>query len=509
MRIHALACLGLLATVFGLELPESNHLRLQHPSPPPQLLYETYHEFQGSPFTNYSEFLREPINDTTGVTIGQIDSINKALRPVLESLTHENFFKIYRLNLFKECPFWDGEGFCMHRSCAVDTIDDWEDLPLIWQPEALGKLESTAHERDHIPNVDLDDETCIDAISTNDNYCEIDEDDCVYVNLVDNPERFTGYGGEQSLQIWKAIYNENCFQFGHSQCVEKQFFYKVISGMHSSISTHLTNEFLDLDTKEYGPNLKQFMVKVGDFPDRLQNMYFNYILIAKALLKLDQFHVLDDFTLCQDPELAQKESALKDDIRSLVAPFHDQFGSDSYARLFDERQLFQDDTISLKDEFKERFRNVSRIMDCVHCDRCRLWGKVQTTGYGTAMKILFELDGADNSSFTLQKTELIALINTFDRLSKSISAVGRFQDLYSTEIVRENIDLQATPKTQNIFKQELKNVYDALLFVMKAYMQIPRMGYNWLLIRTIYYWNKLIGVVREDFDESRLYHIDL
>lgn len=38
------------------------------------------------------------------------------------------------------------------------------------------------------------------------------------------------------------------------------------------------------------------------------------------------------------------------------------------------------------------FRNVTRIMDCVGCDKCRLWGKVQTTGIATALKILFELD---------------------------------------------------------------------------------------------------------------------
>lgn len=31
-------------------------------------------------------------------------------------------------------------------------------------------------------------------------------------------------------------------------------------------------------------------------------------------------------------------------------------------------------------------------MDCIECDQCRLWGKVQTAGLATAMKILFELD---------------------------------------------------------------------------------------------------------------------
>jgi len=31
-------------------------------------------------------------------------------------------------------------------------------------------------------------------------------------------------------------------------------------------------------------------------------------------------------------------------------------------------------------------------MDCVGCDKCRLWGKVQTTGLATALKVLFEMD---------------------------------------------------------------------------------------------------------------------
>jgi hypothetical protein len=35
-----------------------------------------------------------------------------------------------------------------------------------------------------------------------------------------------------------------------------------------------------------------------------------------------------------------------------------------------------------------RFRNISRIMDCVTCDKCRVWGKLQVLGIGTAIKIL-------------------------------------------------------------------------------------------------------------------------
>lgn len=59
-----------------------------------------------------------------------------------------------------------------------------------------------------------------------------------------NPERFTGYAGPSANRVWRAIYNGNCFSLGssdldHNQCYEKRVFYRLISGLQSSISTHL------------------------------------------------------------------------------------------------------------------------------------------------------------------------------------------------------------------------------------------------------------------------------
>jgi ERO1-like protein alpha len=31
----------------------------------------------------------------------------------------------------------------------------------------------------------------------------------------------------------------------------------------------------------------------------------------------------------------------------------------------------------LKEEFRQHFRNISKIMDCVGCEKCQLWGKLQ------------------------------------------------------------------------------------------------------------------------------------
>lgn len=83
------------------------------------------------------------------------------------------------------------------------------------------------------------------------------------------------------------------------------------------------------------------------------------------------------------------------------------------------------------EEFKDRFREVTRIMDCVSCERCRLWGKIQTTGVGTALKVLFLSEDPDRwESAKFRRSEIIALFNTLGRLSESVDAVQRFRRLH-------------------------------------------------------------------------------
>lgn len=36
--------------------------------------------------------------------------------------------------------------------------------------------------------------------------------DAQYVDLLLNPERYTGYRGAEAWQIWSSIYEENCFK---------------------------------------------------------------------------------------------------------------------------------------------------------------------------------------------------------------------------------------------------------------------------------------------------------
>ena len=37
-------------------------------------------------------------------------------------------------------------------------------------------------------------------------------EDMRFVNLIENPERYTGYSGESAHKIWHSVYKENCFE---------------------------------------------------------------------------------------------------------------------------------------------------------------------------------------------------------------------------------------------------------------------------------------------------------
>ncbi|USP77224.1 hypothetical protein yc1106_04498 [Curvularia clavata] len=434
-----------------------------------------------------------------------LEQLNDAIHPYLNSITQNtDFFSHYRLSLYsKKCPFWDDEnGMCGNVACAVNTLENEDDIPLVWRAKELGKLEGpTAQhpgkkQQREKPKRPLQgelgedvDESCVveyDDECDERDYCVPDDESATakgdYVSLVDNPERFTGYAGVGAQQVWEAIYRENCFSkppkispatggssppnspfggFGNQEqlqaanqlrnvmqeqgqkqkfqsaiaqgsvvksldpvefdntCLEKRVFHRVISGMHASISTHLCWDYLNQTTGQWGPNLACYEERLHKYPERISNIYFNYALVMRAVGKIKRH--ISDYSFCsEDPEqdLRTKNSVLR--LASAIP---------SGPEIFDETVMFQDpDTVALKEDFRNRFRNVSRIMDCVGCDKCRLWGKLQTNGYGTALKVLFEFDENDSSKDPpLRRTELVALINTMNRLSHSLSAIKEFR----------------------------------------------------------------------------------
>ncbi|RMZ77819.1 hypothetical protein DV737_g4144, partial [Chaetothyriales sp. CBS 132003] len=416
-----------------------------------------------------------------------LERLNQQLGPALEDVTQKtDFFSYYRLNLYsKVCPFWSDESsVCGNRACAVDTIEDESAIPEIWRAEELSKLKGMRathpgpeQQKERPKKRPLQyqlgenvDETCVleedDEFDARD-YCLPEDEGAAakgdYVSLVNNTERFTGYSGPGPHQVWDAIYRENCFaprspppsQTGSRQaasalqnviqeagrvssaddsglitalddeCLEQRAFYRVISGMHTSISTHLCWDYFNQKTGEWFHNVTCYKDRLHSHPERISNLYFNFALVTRAVAKLRRH--LEHYTFCSgDPDLdyETKHKVLALAARAAAEP-----------NTFDESVMFTTpELLDLKDSFKQRFRNVSRLMDCVGCDKCRLWGKVQTAGYGAALKVLFEFDETKNGENpALRRTELVALINTWRRISHSLYAIDKLRALVAEE----------------------------------------------------------------------------
>ena len=417
-----------------------------------------------------------------------LDSLNDALSLSLKDITQStDFFAYYRLNLYdQKCPVkaWDDEtGTCGNIACKVDTLEDEKDVPEIWRAGELSKLEGpkAAHpgrelqkERGNQKPLQgtLGEDVGESCVVEYDDECD-ERDYCVpedesatakgdYVSLVDNPERFTGYA---AMDVWDAIYKENCFSKevqisstssrgdsfnpfqAHNdlrnviqanspsrdlaiedECLEKRVFYRIISGMHASISTHICFDYLNQTTGTWGPNIQCYQDRLAAHPERVSNLYFDYAILLRAVTKLRTY--LKNYTFCSgDPS---QDAITKSKVLHLAD------AAASHPQIFDENTMFQDPHLSgeLKEDFRNRFRNVSRLMDCVGCDKCRLWGKLQTVGYGTALKVLFEYDELKNGENPpLRRTELVALVNTLDRVSSSLTALGRMREMVAESVI--------------------------------------------------------------------------
>jgi hypothetical protein len=255
--------------------------------------------------------------------------------------------------------------------------------------------------------------------------------------------------------------------------------------MHASISTHLCWDYLNQTTGKWGPNLQCYKDRLHDHPERISNLYFNYALVLRAVAKIRKH--LEHYTFCsgdppQDFETKEKVLALADKIRARP-------------KIFDESIMFQDPSVvELKEDFRNRFRNVSRLMDCVGCDKCRLWGKVQTAGYGAAMKILFEFDETKNGENPLlRRTELVALVNTLDRISHSLASIQKFRALLEIDTVqrpkgkgeggRHDFDDESEEEEYTVHQPETISeafwnewylVWRTYTYVMRSWIGFPR-----------------------------------
>lgn len=337
------------------------------------------------------------------------------LLPRLKSLVSLDYFRYVKVNLNRPCKLWCDTGKCNLKDCKVKILGDPNKCPL---PNQEGVDNELANVNTELASDQLD--LLIKLFECNDN----DDHDAQYVDLLINPERYTGYKGESANRIWRAIYEENCFirkthnPFNSDLCYEERLFYEAISGLHSSINIHLCAEYPSLDLiGSFEPNLEEFERRFKGHNDYIENLYTLFLLELRALT-VSQPYLLKRVNW---PESSTKLAI--QDILKVVDKL--------------DTPMFQD--LSLKPshvshELATHFRNITTtIIDCVACDKCKLWGKVQLRGLGTAFKIL---SIKDIKKLNLNHQEIVSLINAVARLSHSIRQLDTFKNL----ILNKNTD---------------------------------------------------------------------
>uniref|UniRef100_A0A8C6DKS0 Endoplasmic reticulum oxidoreductase 1 beta n=1 Tax=Moschus moschiferus TaxID=68415 RepID=A0A8C6DKS0_MOSMO len=377
--------------------------------------------------------------------IDSIDNFNTfKIFPKIKKLQERDYFRYYKVNLKRPCPFWAEDGHCSIKDCHVEpcpeskipvgikagnsnkyskVANNTKELEDCEQASKLGAINSTLSNQSKEAFIDwarYDD--------SQDHFCELDDERspaAQYVDLLLNPERYTGYKGSSAWRVWNSIYEENCFK--------PRSVYRPLNPLAPSRGE-------DDETwgkPSWGPNMKEFKRRFdpvetkGEGPRRLKNLYFLYLIELRALSKVAPYFersVVDLYT-----GNVQEDADTK---TLLLNIFQD---TKSFPMHFDEKSMFAGDkkgAKSLKEEFRLHFKNISRIMDCVGCDKCRLWGKLQTQGLGTALKILFSEkeiqklpENSPSKGFQLTRQEIVALLNAFGRLSTSIRELQNFKVL--------------------------------------------------------------------------------
>jgi len=429
----------------------------------------------GKPFLIGSEDLGDTAQ-TCNVDAVQVANLRQ-LHPILHDLVNTTFFRLFRVNLKNPiCPYWksadsEKEDTSSGGTCS-GTVPVLSKKPAFAQKglgaglgfssaaeptsepgcsvhsdgsNAEGGIDRKLTIQEKVAQLERDNET---------EPCEFEEDLPTYwvdmcsgdhmkgvdledVNLIKNPERNTGYNGSH---IWQAMYNENCFEVGsamprgrfgtnEAMCYEERVLYRLLSGWHASTSISISKNFYAPGTKQKGawsPNLERFMKDIGEHPERVKNLHFSFVVLLRAVKKAAPYLQSYSFHTGDEKEDGVTKllmaRLLDSQLLSLCSPLFEAF---------DETRLFHapsEQRGALKRQFKSVFRNITELVDCVQCQRCRLHAKLFSLGLGTALKIL--LSPPDLIASTTSRDDVVALVNVLWKLSEAMEDVRSLTQQY-------------------------------------------------------------------------------
>ena len=179
------------------------------------------------------------------------------------------------------------------------------------------------------------------------------------------------------------------------------------------------------------PNPNRFIELFHHHPERLKNLHFAFVVLLRALRKATP--ALEKFSIAIGDE---EEDLYTKKLMQRLLDSHILHSCGPLFSAFDESQLFQEGSgpgamADLKNQFKNVFVNVTKILDCVTCQKCKLHGKLQIMGLGTALTILLLPDHLIAQS--LSRDDVVSFINTIAKFSDAIYHIRTLSELAEEE----------------------------------------------------------------------------
>jgi ERO1-like protein alpha len=354
---------------------------------------------------NFTQFQ----NDEMLYNIQEVLNHNEKFYETLQNLKKTLFFKIFKLNLEPECTLFQQEKICKDSACKICECDENE-VPKIWEQKT---------HRGEFLNIKIEDpfNKWIDKYTINTKQWLLEEDvdskDGTYINLLKNPEGYTGYRG---AHIWNAIFKENCLSDNYNTlCKDDKFFFKLFSGWLSNTNFQIGMNFHDIVKNTTFINVTMLTERLLNEKDRVDNFFFLYSLMLKAINKGKNFLLNYDY-------FSGNETEDKITLNLINELFNENSNNlNILENSFNETSLeFENFMHSQKiSNLIIRFRNISSLIDCVSCSKCRMHAKLEIFGIATMFKIMF----ANNNELKeiVKRNELVSFLNLFAKLSKTIS----------------------------------------------------------------------------------------
>lgn len=206
-------------------------------------------------------------------------------------------------------------------------------------------------------------------------YYKNNDKKAIGVDLKQAKQVYSGYKDGAS-GIWKRIYKET---------ENHPMIGKLISGLHFSITIHIS-VYYKFVVRDYMSNPMLYYQKYNQ--EHYNNLLFALNLVRYAVGSLDK-------------SVYRCSLQLSDHDMGLLSSLIARARSTSKPSI----QLANYETV---------FRNISELLNCIECDKCKLWGKIQFIGLKVALDIV------SGSIKHISGNDLVYIIQLLYKLESSV-----------------------------------------------------------------------------------------